>query len=151
MPAMNPPLRLTLTVAALAAAAVPAALAAIPASHGPPAAPEQARPVFADATPPAVERLASYPGDRTTRLEWTPDPTGGHADGWTITVEPADGGPYPARHLQVDGDTTTVEVDGLANDIDYAITVVGHNAHGTTADPLPLMCRPTGTGQPSAA
>ena len=97
--------------------------------------------------PGAPTNVTADPGDGSAVVSWTaPDSDGGSAiDGYTVTcTATADAG--DTHSATVDGTTTSAEVGGLTNDVEYTCTVTAHNANGDSDPSAPsLAFTPTGS------
>ncbi len=81
--------------------------------------------------PDAPTGVTATPGDASALVGWTPPGSdGGSAiDSYTVTCT-ATGNGDDTRSATVDGTTTSAQVGGLTNDVEYTCTVTAHNVNG---------------------
>jgi hypothetical protein len=81
--------------------------------------------------PGAPTDVTADPGDASAAVNWTaPDSDGGSAiDGYTVTCTATANGD-DTHTATVDGTTTSAEVGGLTNGVEYTCSVTAHNAIG---------------------
>lgn len=88
--------------------------------------------------PGAPTNVTPNPGDGSAVVNWTaPDSDGGSAiDGYTVTCT-ATANADDSHTATVDGSTTSAQVAGLTNDVEYTCTVTAHNANGDSGPSEP--------------
>lgn len=81
--------------------------------------------------PGAPTNVTADPGDGSAVVNWTaPDSDGGSAiDGYTVTCTATANGD-DSHTVTVDGTTTSAQVGGLTNGVEYTCSVTAHNAIG---------------------
>jgi hypothetical protein len=81
--------------------------------------------------PGAPTNVTAEPGDGSALVSWTtPTSDGGSAiDGYTVTCT-ATGNADDTHTASVDGTTTSAQVGGLTNGVEYTCSVMAHNAIG---------------------
>ena len=84
--------------------------------------------------------VSATPGDASAIVGWTaPASDGGSAiDGYTVTCT-ATGNPDDTHTATADGTSSSAQVTGLTNDVEYTCVVTAHNANGDSEPSAPSL------------